>query len=165
MFGAKYIEKRTFSTFFVNSKFDILKVTPNIIHILWWIKGLIWFIIFYGLTVVEHMRILQEVFQKNLIIALLTTYFSIVFFAKKIANRAFSQFFVSSKLDIRKVILKKISIVWRIKGWLEFTNSYSLNVVEQKGILRKFFSTKLQKRAILSYFKLLQSNWVLRLKT
>ena len=66
MFRAKYIEKRAFSTFFVNSKFDILKVTPNIIHILWWIKGLIWFIIFYGLTVVEHMRILHEVFQKKL---------------------------------------------------------------------------------------------------
>ena len=101
---------------FVNSKFDNLKETPNISHILWWIKGLIWFIIFYRLTVVEQMRILQEVFQQNLLIALLTTYYPIVFFAKKIANRAFSQFFVSSKFDIRKVIPKKIAIVWRIKG-------------------------------------------------
>ena len=46
------------------------------------------------------------------------TYYSIVFFAKKIENRAFSQIFVSSKFDIRKVIPKKIPIVWTIKGRL-----------------------------------------------
>ena len=102
MFRAKYTENRAFSTFFVNWKFDILKVTPNIIHILWWIKGLIWFIIFYGLTVLEHMRILREVFQKNLIIALLTTYFSIVFFAKKLQVGLFPNF-----LSVRSLIFEK----------------------------------------------------------
>ena len=46
---------------------------------------------------------------------MVATYFSIVFFAKKNANRSFSNFFVNSKFDILKVIPKSLPNLWSIK--------------------------------------------------
>ena len=52
-----------------------------------------------------------EGFQPNLKIALFSSYFPIVFIAKKIANRAFSKSFVNSKFDNLEVIPGSISIL------------------------------------------------------
>ena len=93
---------------------------------------------------VEPKRNLRAVFPRNLKIALLTTYFSIIFFAKKFQIGLFSNFFVNSKFDILKVIPKKIPILWKIRGGLSFTIAYGESVVEPKGISKKVFQQNLK---------------------
>ena len=93
---------------------------------------------------VEQKRNLRAVFSRNLKIALLTTYFSIISFAKKFPNRAFFQIFCQFQVWYFESNTKKDPLLWKIRGGISFTIAHGESVVEPKGISKKVFQQNLK---------------------